>query len=438
MQLREADRDKAKKADQTEVESIMKATQIHIVVATLITTVTFAAGITLPGGFESNSDSPNQGITILIRKITFRTFVVSDAIAFTFSAVAIFIYFLIADTSRDSQSKKIVKKPYDLACIFQCLPMLVVVIAFATGTYLLEAASKWRGVGVTNGWVGLKLSRSRWAEQIIGLLPNHAQMHLGQDRLNYGDEENEYQVTPTGNTILHVAAYCGHSHFAAEVLKITPALLCHQNKKNETALHIASNEGHIKVVHLLLSIEEHYKEKLMRMTDENGAPALHKAVRSRHKDVASFLKKSLAYLPAGSENDRTTAIHIAVGAGKVDVLHELLNHCPDCWELLDNNGRNALHEDILYSQANVVNFLLKPKWDNLSEDPDNDGNTPLHFLASSNFWGYVPLELKDHPRTMKMPYNKGKKTPFEVAMPCTEWTTDKDRIAPSLFDVHPS
>ncbi|KAF3633521.1 putative ankyrin repeat-containing protein-like isoform 2 [Capsicum annuum] len=135
MQLREADRDKAKKADQTEVESIMKATQIHIVVATLITTVTFAAGITLPGGFESNSDSPNQGITILIRKITFRTFVVSDAIAFTFSAVAIFIYFLIADTSRDSQSKKIVKKPYDLACIFQCLPMLVVVIAFATGMF---------------------------------------------------------------------------------------------------------------------------------------------------------------------------------------------------------------------------------------------------------------------------------------------------------------
>ncbi|XP_016566780.2 protein ACCELERATED CELL DEATH 6-like [Capsicum annuum] len=291
------------------------------------------------------------------------------------------------------------------------------------------------------------------------------------------DEENEYQVTPTGNTILHVAAHLGHSHFPAEVLKITPTLLCHQNKKNETALHIAANEVHIKVVHLLLSIEEHYKEKLMRMTDENGAPALHKAVSSRHKDVASFLvkedpefefpsnkawqtpmylaaesvlrealveilnsckrptssagplnqtplhaaepdvrglnslhfaahlglkevvsdmlgwKKFLAYLSAGSENDRTTAIHIAVGAGKVDVLHELLNHCPDCWELLDNNGRNALHEAILYSQANV---------------------------------GYVPLELKDHPRTKNMSHNKENKTPFEVAMSCTEWTIDKD------------
>ncbi|KAM3247087.1 hypothetical protein P3L10_008854 [Capsicum annuum] len=135
MQLREVDHDKAKKADQTEVKSIMKASQIHIIVATLITTVTFVAGITLPGAFESGSNSPNQGMTILIRKTTFRAFIVSDAIAFTFSAVSIFIYFLMEDTSRDPQSKKIVKKPYDLTCIFQCLSMLVVIIAFAKGMF---------------------------------------------------------------------------------------------------------------------------------------------------------------------------------------------------------------------------------------------------------------------------------------------------------------
>ncbi|PHT87348.1 hypothetical protein T459_09454 [Capsicum annuum] len=135
MQLREVDHDKTKKADQIEVESIMKAAQIHIVVATLIMTVPFGAGITLPGGFESDSDSPNQGMAILIRKTTFHAFVVSDAIAFTFSVVAIFIYFLMADTSRDPQSKKIVKKLYDLAGIFQCLSMLAVVIAFAMGMF---------------------------------------------------------------------------------------------------------------------------------------------------------------------------------------------------------------------------------------------------------------------------------------------------------------
>ncbi|KAF3630132.1 hypothetical protein FXO38_27333 [Capsicum annuum] len=96
----------------------MKAAQIHIVVATLIMTVTFVTGITLPGGFESDSDNPNQGMAILIRTTTFRAFVVSDVIAFTFSVVSIFVYFLMEDTSRDPQSKKIVKKIYDLASIF--------------------------------------------------------------------------------------------------------------------------------------------------------------------------------------------------------------------------------------------------------------------------------------------------------------------------------
>ncbi|XP_016554119.2 protein ACCELERATED CELL DEATH 6-like [Capsicum annuum] len=145
-------------------------------------------------------------------------------------------------------------------------------------------------------------------------------------------------------------------------------------------------------------------------------------------------KRSLAYLTAGSENDWTTAIHIAAGAGKVDVLHELLNHCPDFWEMLDSNGRNALHEAIFCSQGNVVSYLLKSrKWDKLIEDPDNDGNTPLHLLSSSNFWGYMPLELKYHPRAKKMLYNKENKTPFEVAVSRKEWMADKDRIAPSLF-----
>ncbi|PHU18757.1 hypothetical protein BC332_14452 [Capsicum chinense] len=133
MQLREDDHDKANKADQTEVESIMKSTQLHIVVATLIMTVTFAAGITLPGGFESDPDSPNKGMAILIRKTTFRAFVISDAIAFTFSASAIFIYFIMANASTLPQHNKLIQKLYHLASNFLCLSMFAVVIAFATG-----------------------------------------------------------------------------------------------------------------------------------------------------------------------------------------------------------------------------------------------------------------------------------------------------------------
>ncbi|PHT49221.1 hypothetical protein CQW23_13429 [Capsicum baccatum] len=136
------------------------------------------------------------------------------------------------------------------------------------------------------------------------------------------DKENPYQVTPTGNTILHVAAHYGHYHFVAEVLKISPALLCHRNKKNETALHVAANEGHIKVVHSLHSMDEHYKETLMRMTDENGETALH-----NHQDEARLLAKEYPEFEFPSNKAQETPLYLAAESGLHEALIEILDSC---------------------------------------------------------------------------------------------------------------
>ncbi|PHU18430.1 hypothetical protein BC332_14125 [Capsicum chinense] len=209
------------------------------------------------------------------------------------------------------------------------------------------------------------------------------------------DEENEYEVTPTGNTILHVAAHYSCSHFVAEVLKFSPALLCHQNKKNETALHIAANEGHIEVAHLLLSIDEHHKETLMRMTDENGdvridylphsldlaeemkktrekfrkmrikgtvlqeiqrctlhinqAPhrtrdtALHKAVRSRHRDVVKLFVKEDSEFKFPFNKARETPLYLAAESSLREALSEILNSCKQPTSSLGPLNRTPLH-----------------------------------------------------------------------------------------------
>ncbi|XP_015164664.1 ankyrin repeat-containing protein At3g12360-like [Solanum tuberosum] len=277
------------------------------------------------------------------------------------------------------------------------------------------------------------------------------------------EQENAYQVTPKGNTILHVAALFGQRGFVGEVLTITPALLCYKDKKNETALHIAANVGQSEVVSELLSSGG--VETLVRMMDDIGDTALHKAVRGGHIDIVRILvkllldpehdfppnkagvaplylaaesgfhdalieilnvckeptyvagpsnrtplhaaviqehtecvrslwqwnkplceesdkwgwnslhyavkqglaeivcdmlgwKKSLAYLPAGSENDWTTAFHIAASEGDVLMIRELLNHCPDCWDMLNCNGQNALHVAILNGHEMFVYVFL--------------------------------------------------------------------------------
>ncbi|XP_047261359.1 ankyrin repeat-containing protein At5g02620-like [Capsicum annuum] len=350
------------------------------------------------------------------------------------------------------------------------------------------------------------------------------------------DEEYGYQVTPKGNTVLHVAALYGHSHFAAEVLKISPAMLCCQNKKNETALHIAANEGHTEVVRVLLAcVEDHNtSDKLTRITDASGDTALHKAVRSQHLDVVKLLvkedsefefppnhaqetplylaaesgfhdalinilescnnptyaagpsnrtplhaaviqehkdcirslwqwnkplceepdlwgwnslhyavklglkdvvsdmlgwKKSLVYLPAGSENDWTTAIHIAACEGDVNMIKKLLNHCPDCCDTLNSNNQNALHIAVLKNQDKVVRILLgSDKCDSLVDEPDSNGNTPLHLLAASG--NHVP-ELINHPRAKKMSFNKENQTPLDIALSC-KVTTKKEKLMEDL------
>ena len=49
------------------------ASQVHLVVDTLIATVTFAAGITMPGGFIGR-EGPQPGSAVLTRNAAFRVF----------------------------------------------------------------------------------------------------------------------------------------------------------------------------------------------------------------------------------------------------------------------------------------------------------------------------------------------------------------------------
>ncbi|KAL7186463.1 hypothetical protein ACSBR2_028249 [Camellia fascicularis] len=63
-----------------------------LMVATLITTVTFAAAFTIPGGFNNNV-GPDQGQALLQSSLHLKWFLVSDSIAMSFSVIAACILF---------------------------------------------------------------------------------------------------------------------------------------------------------------------------------------------------------------------------------------------------------------------------------------------------------------------------------------------------------
>ncbi|KAM3694304.1 hypothetical protein ACJW31_07G047900 [Castanea mollissima] len=115
-------------------EEWMKDTANYcMIVATLITTVVFAAAFTVPGG--SNQDT---GTPILLKSIWFRVFFISDAIALSSSSTSILVFLSIL-TSRFTQMDFLVSLPSKLVWGLTALFISIVgmVVAFSATCFLV-------------------------------------------------------------------------------------------------------------------------------------------------------------------------------------------------------------------------------------------------------------------------------------------------------------
>ncbi|KAM7462649.1 hypothetical protein LguiA_030770 [Lonicera macranthoides] len=119
-----------------ERKQIWETAQTHIIVATLIATITFAAGFTMPGGFIQ-SGSSHQGMAVLTKSTAFQAFIISDTIALVLSTSAIFIYFS-ASLYGDLE---LVLRLVSTAVILNVFALLAMMVAFVTGIYAVLSNS---------------------------------------------------------------------------------------------------------------------------------------------------------------------------------------------------------------------------------------------------------------------------------------------------------
>ncbi|OVA05813.1 PGG domain [Macleaya cordata] len=130
---------KRKQHQKETMDRIKEVSTIHLLVATLIATVTFAAGFTLPGGY--NTDGPHKGMATLIRRSAFIAFVVSNSVAMIFSTFAVFIHFwsnfIIKDDNQDVIKQFILTT---IRCTF--FAIIAMMVAFVTGTYAVLSHSR--------------------------------------------------------------------------------------------------------------------------------------------------------------------------------------------------------------------------------------------------------------------------------------------------------
>ncbi|XP_019183740.1 PREDICTED: ankyrin repeat and death domain-containing protein 1B-like [Ipomoea nil] len=182
------------------------------------------------------------------------------------------------------------------------------------------------------------------------------------------EEARRRQVTPKGNTVLHVAAIHGHKDLVEEILKeveddydaAMSALLFAKNRRNESVLHCAAEKGYDGVVSVIFSAINKKPRgdvesgavgrvrEMIEMMDDVKDTALHKAVRMGYLKVVKLLIEEDPEFEYTANDAGETPIYIAAESQFSDCLEEMLNTC----RKPTYGGpfrRNALHGAILSS-----------------------------------------------------------------------------------------
>ncbi|KAG5545351.1 hypothetical protein RHGRI_017726 [Rhododendron griersonianum] len=111
---------------------------VVLLVATLVATVTFTAGFTVPGGYK-NSD-PDQGMATMLAKVKFQEFVICDTIAM-YSSIIVTVTLICAQLG-DLSSMHVALK---LAVPLLAIAVAMMSIAFMAGLYVVVNTVNWLG-----------------------------------------------------------------------------------------------------------------------------------------------------------------------------------------------------------------------------------------------------------------------------------------------------
>lgn len=107
-----------------------------MVIATLVATVTFAAGFTLPGGYISSA--PDLGMAVLVKKTAFQVFLVCNSIAMLSSMVTIMalIWAQLGDVV-------LIDKAFRVALPLLATALVSMSVAFMAGVCLVISHLPW-------------------------------------------------------------------------------------------------------------------------------------------------------------------------------------------------------------------------------------------------------------------------------------------------------
>ncbi|KAK3424193.1 hypothetical protein EUGRSUZ_F00986 [Eucalyptus grandis] len=229
-----------------------------------------------------------------------------------------------------------------------------------------------------------------------------------------------------GESPLYLAARGGMEEIVNWILTSRP-LSAHGGSDGQTALHATVSTGHSDIVKTLLRA----KPELIKEADHHGrTPLFYAAFSGYHKLVRQLLELDISTAYA-VDIDGFSSLHAAASIGHAKVIKEILRQCPDAGELVDLKGQNILHVAVLSGRANVVRCILETvELEGLLNQPDHNGNTPLHLTIMERRSWIAAYLLRDA-RVDHTARNTKGETAFDI-----EELTKEPHLIPSVATLN--
>lgn len=207
-----------------------------------------------------------------------------------------------------------------------------------------------------------------------------------------------------GWTPLHYASSSGFEQMVLALME-EGAEVNAQGRDGKAPLHCAAMAGHLNMVRLLVEAGA-----VIDVGDAFRTTPLQWAVRKGYESVVQYLWPETSHKLRDYKG--RTALHLAVAAGKIEMVKTLLGQQPRAdTEAKDRNGQAPLHYAVERGQDNIVELLVKVEAD--KDIQDRQGETPLHYAAKKGQEVMANFLIKEGASTEVR--NIDKKTPLWLA-----------------------
>ncbi|KAF8044269.1 hypothetical protein BT93_A2304 [Corymbia citriodora subsp. variegata] len=204
------------------------------------------------------------------------------------------------------------------------------------------------------------------------------------------------RVTPSENSLLHVAASSGRNDVMELILNHFPYTVTKKNSSEDTPLHIAIQDRRFNATEKLIQLGT--CSEVIYWKNKDGKSPLYLAVEKctfRNSNIAMLLLQE-------STLDEAYAVKIqgkspvlaAIEPWRPGLLEEIIDRLPKLLQARDENGGTPLHFAAAVGNSEAKKLLLE-KCPYLALQTDKNGSYPIHIACERSWSGAWEPLLKD-------------------------------------------